>query len=301
MSRIPIFLSSDNNYAPFVATTIISICDNTEAFCEFYILDGGIFEENKIKIQNLKEKYENFSIEFIKIDLEKEFNDLEYENNCPHVTLSTYNRFLISKLKPEIDKLLYLDVDIIVKGDIELLFKINLSDKLLGAIPENFSNNDNALNRNLSLSLKNTHKYFNAGVLLIDNKKWLEQNIMKKLFITDKKFKDKLKWADQDVLNIVFDSNYLELDEKFNWMTQKENNCNEIIIRHFNTHKKPWQFNENVSTNLIPNIDWFWQYASKTDFYKELYRNAPSEVESKKEIRLLQLQNILDKKNKGLK
>ena len=44
MYRIPIFLSSDNNYAPFVATTIASICDNTKSFCDFYILDGGIEE-----------------------------------------------------------------------------------------------------------------------------------------------------------------------------------------------------------------------------------------------------------------
>ena len=50
MYRIPIFLSSDNNYAPFVATTIASICDNTKSFCDFYILDGGIEEENKEKI-----------------------------------------------------------------------------------------------------------------------------------------------------------------------------------------------------------------------------------------------------------
>ena len=42
MSNIPIFLSSDDNYAPFVATTIASICDNTKSFCEFYVLDGGI-------------------------------------------------------------------------------------------------------------------------------------------------------------------------------------------------------------------------------------------------------------------
>ena len=49
-NNIPIFLSSDNNYAPFVATTIASICDNTKSFCEFYILDGGITQEIKSTI-----------------------------------------------------------------------------------------------------------------------------------------------------------------------------------------------------------------------------------------------------------
>ena len=52
---IPIFLSSDNNYAPYIATTIASICDNTAAFCEFYILDGGIKTDNKTKIKTLME------------------------------------------------------------------------------------------------------------------------------------------------------------------------------------------------------------------------------------------------------
>ena len=70
--NIPIFLSSDNNYAPFVATTIASICDNTKSFVEVYVLDGGITEENQEKISALKDVFKNFSIEFIKIDLEKE-------------------------------------------------------------------------------------------------------------------------------------------------------------------------------------------------------------------------------------
>ena len=47
MDRISIVLSSDNNYAPFVAATIASICDNIESFCEFYVLDGGITKENR--------------------------------------------------------------------------------------------------------------------------------------------------------------------------------------------------------------------------------------------------------------
>lgn len=71
--NIPVFLSSDNNYAPFVATTIASICDNTKSFCEFYVLDGGIKEENKAKICELKNKFNNFSIEFIEIDVKKSF------------------------------------------------------------------------------------------------------------------------------------------------------------------------------------------------------------------------------------
>ena len=126
-NNIPIFLSSDNNYAPFVATTIASICDNTKSFCEFYILDGGITQENQEKICKLKVQFNNFSIEFIKIDVEKTFKNIDYKNTCNYVTISTYNRFLIPMLKLNTDKAIYLDVDVIVIGDILKFYEQDFS------------------------------------------------------------------------------------------------------------------------------------------------------------------------------
>ena len=135
-NNIPIFLSSDNNYAPFVATTIASICDNTKSFCEFYILDGGITQENQEKICKLKVQFNNFSIEFIKIDVEKTFKNIDYKNICNYVTISTYNRFLIPMLKLNTDKAIYLDVDVIVVGDILKFYEQDLNNHIIGAIPD---------------------------------------------------------------------------------------------------------------------------------------------------------------------
>ena len=54
MNKIPVFLASDDNYSPFCATTMASILMHTKEFIEFYILDCGISQKNKIKIcQNL--------------------------------------------------------------------------------------------------------------------------------------------------------------------------------------------------------------------------------------------------------
>ena len=92
MRNIPIFLSSDNNYAPFVATTIASICDNTKAFCDFYILDGGISRKNKENIKKLKMRFKNFSIEFLSINQEVEFKNIEYKNFSKYISISTYNQ-----------------------------------------------------------------------------------------------------------------------------------------------------------------------------------------------------------------
>ena len=49
--NIPIFLASDENYAPFLCTTLFSILKHTESFIEFYVLDGGIENKSKILIE----------------------------------------------------------------------------------------------------------------------------------------------------------------------------------------------------------------------------------------------------------
>ncbi len=83
------FLSSDNNYTPFVATTMASILDNTKSFIEFYVLDGGISEENQEKIRSLKNQFSNFSIEFLKINIDKVFSKIAYSSTQDYISIST--------------------------------------------------------------------------------------------------------------------------------------------------------------------------------------------------------------------
>lgn len=297
MKSIPIFLSSDNNYAPFVATTIASICDNTKSFCNFYILDGGIEEKNKEKICKLKEQFNNFSIEFIKIDLEKEFSSIHYENCCKHVSLSTYNRFLIPKLKPELKRILYLDVDIIVLGDISELYNQNLEGCMLGAVPEQISEKEIVVYKKI-LKLSKNHNYFNAGILLIDLEQWISKDIMSKLFEIEIKRREDLLHADQDVLNICFNDKYKVLDFKYNYETNNnrelEQNRPDIVIRHFNTGIKPWDILPTIKTNLINNIDDFYYYLSKTLFNDSVLENC--QYRSSEQLHKLRLMKLLEKK-----
>ena len=267
MPNIPIFLSSDNNYAPFVATTIARICDNTKSFCEFYVIDGGINQDNRSKIMALSEQFKNFSIEFITIDYDKYFKNFR---EITYLGLSTYSRFLISELKPEITKCIYLDVDIIVIDDIKKLFDINLDNYVIGAVKD--TGNSKYLNYvKQSIGLPANSIYFNAGVLLINNAKWVGQNITQKLFDIEQKYREKLKIADQDILNICFQNSYKLLDIKYNTMYDNS----EIIIRHFTNYPKVWQADfyldfETKQPKKIEHADIFWKYAKMTPFYQEI-------------------------------
>ena len=97
----------------------------------------------------------------------------------------TYNRFLIPKLKPQLKKVLYMDVDIIVLGDIQELYNEDLEGYALGAVWEQTRKYYNSDTKEL-MELSENYKYFNAGILVIDVQKWLDNNILKELFYIEK-------------------------------------------------------------------------------------------------------------------
>ena len=272
---IPIFITADNNYAPYVATTMVSVLSNTKSFIEFYIITSGISDDNQEKIKSLNNKYKNFSVEFININ-----TDDEYFNKLAswHGTKINYARFLIPALKPNLKKAIYMDVDIIVQDDILSLYKENLENYALGAVFEKVHQNSINVERLKRLKLDAQHKYFCAGVLLINVQNWLQNNIPEQLAEIGEKYQSDIIDADQDILNKYFDNNYKSLEQKYNWINQNYDFFKEpkesIIIRHFNGIVKPWHIHpdikENSKLNFTIDKNKFWRYAEMTLFYKKL-------------------------------
>ena len=278
-TKIPIFLPSDNNYAPYLATTMASILFNTGSFINFYILDSGINSQNKEKIKKLKTKFNNFNIEFLTIDHNKYFKNCKAEG---HLNLSTYNRLLIPKLKPKLNKVIYMDSDIIVLDDIKKLYEIDLEKYALAAAWDKSRILYNTDTKE-ALELSDNYRYFNAGVLLIDIKKWIKNDIVKKLFEIQKRYKDKILHADETLLNKYFDNNYKIFDISFNYTDYDILNSpnKKISIRHFASPIKPWNSNycflEKKVTPLKCFSD-FWIYAKLSGFYDEIQNTYNKEI-----------------------
>ena len=289
--RIPIFLSADNNYAPFVATTIASICDNTSTFCDFYILDGGITEENKEKICELKQQFNNFSIEFINI----EEYITQFHTTALYKSKTMFARLFIPNIKINIDKAIYSDVDVIFLDDITKYYNEPLDDYIIGCIQAPFITNNIKIKNTFNFS--NNHVYFCSGNLLINCDKWRKENIQNKIFKTYYKYKDILISPDQDILNIVFDNNYKVLDKKYcvtEFHMEYYDNIDQIFIRHFGTSIKPWQINPFNSSDS--DIKAFWKYAKKTSFYEDLLNNTKDEDKQKDIVRKLQVNRLIIKR-----
>ena len=272
MMNIPVFLSADNNYAPFVATTMASILDNTNSYIDFYILDSGITEENQEKIKELKNKFDNFSVEFLKVDLDEHFNDFKETKN---ITKAMYSRFLIPYLKPALKKALYTDADVIFLDDIKKMYDEPLEDYAIGAVFEKFAQGKINDTKKKRTNISNEHKYFSSGNLIIDCQKWRENNIFQKLIKINNEYKNQLVEPDMDILNKFFDSDYKILPLKYCWINQNykfyEMPAEQIVVRHFNGDIKPWHIHPNVQERLeypcTIDKNKFWKYAALTDFY----------------------------------
>lgn len=268
--QIPIFLASDDNYAPFVATTMFSILENTKSQINFYVLDGGISSNSKKLIKASLKSFQNYSVEYINMS----GYDLGKFPNLRHYSLNTFSRYFIPKIKPDFGKILYMDVDIIVKSDIAKLYEHDLGDYPLGAVLEDFYvGNYTYLKEKIYPEYKGGSNYFNAGVLLINVQKFIQNNYSQKCIDLTIELEDKLSCPDQDVFNIIFENNFKILDYKYNFMPDhfkylKELHPNraeqikqDAVILHY-TDQKPW-FNSSVA-----NED-FWHIANRTEFFKK--------------------------------
>ena len=157
-----------------------------------------------------------------------------------------YNRFLIPLILKDItDKVLYLDADIICLKPIKDLKKINIDDKIIAVVEES---NDYVVKKRIKdLHLK-TNKYFNSGVLYINIKNWLNNDINNKLINYAKTASD-LIFPDQDILNVVLEKNCLYIDKKYNYTFDVRYKSNRyiytipdnIVFLHYVGRFKPWQ------------------------------------------------------------
>jgi len=244
-----IVISPDEKYALHGLTMLNSLMANNRGIrYMIHILDGGISIKNKLK----------FRLFFFKYRLKYQFYKIDYSIiiNAPthgHISLSAYSRlFLSSILSKEIIHVLYLDCDLVVVNDIDELMNIKIDEYHVAAIEEIISEE---MRNNLELR---DSLYFNSGVMLINLKKWREENMESKFleFINEKP--EKIKYWDQDVLNFCLKNKWLRLPYKYNLThfffypevypstyfgmkhDEFEESVKDPIIIHYTSHQKPW-------------------------------------------------------------
>ncbi|HEM3213897.1 MULTISPECIES: glycosyltransferase family 8 protein [Streptococcus] len=183
-------------FVPQVATSMCSILENSSMpkQAHFYLLSEGISSVNQKKLLEFVEKY-GASISFI--ELEKLENYFEFSFDTNGWSSIVLARLLIDKLLPEeVERIIYLDGDTLVLGDLFQLWEEELGGKLIGMSPEPTVDS----NRRADLDL-GSHSYHNAGVMLIDLRGWRDNNIGSKILSYYQNKNGQLFANDQDAIN----------------------------------------------------------------------------------------------------
>ena len=270
---IPIVYAADEKYSKCMLASIESIISNiknNDVIPLFFVLVSSDFSVKlkEIIIKHLESR--GYYIEFINMGQ-------SYENGyvpIDHLTFQAYYRLSIPELFNFFDKLIYLDCDTIVNCNIKELFDIELGNNYFAGVRAlAFSNKKHSARLNI-----NTDNYINSGVLLVNNKLLIKDNVIKKFqTLVEQNF----ECQDQDIINIAAFGKIKCIQFKYNLMTkylerfdgfiingkiskeEVENSINDIKIIHYADKIKPW---DDPSSHLA---EYFWKYAYLTPFYKD--------------------------------
>ena len=245
---IGIIVACDNHYVVLLAALLQSIeyHHKTEEPVEVFIVDDGISVRNRMKLESsvnpgiMKLRWIPMD-EAIPDEMTIPFDRSSYPKNI-------HTRIFIPHFIPaRFEKIIYLDVDMILMCDISDLWNTDLGDHMLAAVMDPrlkvFSNSWGGIMNYKELGFDPDTKYFNTGILVINNKKWREEGSASTVV---KCISDNEKYAnypDQYGLNIVMANRWLQLDPRWNSFADAE--CPDPFLIHFIGRKPMYKTYDN--------------------------------------------------------
>lgn len=247
MNKIHIFFTINDTYCFHLAVAMVSILKNSKLNdnFHFHVISSDLKEESKNKLMLLK-TIKDFEIEFLYIDKKIFANFPPYY--AKHITVESCFRLKIASMKPELEKAIYLDSDLVVTGSLNDLWNLDISENYIAASLDVYSEKIKKI-----LNISFVDQYFNAGILLMNLKKWNLDNIEEKFFYNMDKYRNNLTIPDQDIMNITFAGKTKLLSSEWNFCPlllecknkfELEKIKNPIII-HYAGSPKPWVKNDN--------------------------------------------------------
>lgn len=261
-----IAFSATDSYVNYLGTTVYSICQqHPDQDIHVYVLSSHLSDHSLNKLARLEN--DRLTIEWLQVD-QSRFDGLPLKHN---ISIETYFRLLLPSLLPDLERVLYLDCDILVKGSLLPFWETDLTGYYAAGVNER-----DMLYRNpdyrRSLGFADHEVYINAGVCLFNLAKLRADDMERVLFEQADALKDKITHQDQDILNITLKGQIKNMPGIYNY-TSYEREVDEIpledvVIIHYNWHK-PW-----VSTMAVL------QYNYRTfALYQEAYRAYLNQVE----------------------
>lgn len=287
-----VVVATDDNFVQHCCIMLVSLLLNNKDVNVFVLTEG--LKPDSVKIIKEEVIGHGGKVTFCIVDQKKvaEF-PMPTDKELSHISRATYYRLLIADLLPRnIDKILYLDCDIIINGSIKELWDLDMTGYAIAAVPQIGYGYEA-----IRLGYPVKYGYFNAGVNLMNLGYFRDNHLSEKLLEYILSNKEKIKYHDQDTLNAVLYDKCLHIMPQWNmtsvvydmdifkkgdkdgdlvvndYKKEKENIRKwkkKPIIVHYVSKPKPWQDN-----CIHPKYGLYYHYASKTLYYNSTRRQSP--------------------------
>ena len=233
-----------------------SVCvNNPDVDILFHIItDSDVVREDCDDLTAIVARYNRARLEFYPVT--EQIFSYSFPRIKERITRTAYYRLFVTEMLPTtIDKVLYLDGDVIVRHSLEELWNMDLSGRALAAAPDM---KEDTTDRYEGLGYSKSLGYFNSGVLLINLAYWRQHQATKLFgeFLRDRW--ETILFHDQDVLNYVFREQKMRMPIKYNfqdgflfktpeydWPRYGEEVIaarKDPVIVHFTSNSKPWKY-----------------------------------------------------------
>lgn len=271
-----IFFAINSNYVQHLLVAIASIIHNNKKKITFNICSANLKVEDKKTI----EKFVGHRADVRFFDIQNFDKYGVLPRNIPHTSIETYFRYLIPYLDKKIDKALYLDADVVVKGSLRELWETDITGYFAGGVFDEYIKD---INYKQKIGFSENDLYVNAGVLLLNLKEIRDTFDVNYLFDKTVELSNKIKFQDQDVLNIVFKGKILRVPQKYNYATRDVTNRpkRELLrakIVHFTGRQKPW---DNFFHSGNPAEFYYFRYLWDTPYRDKLIKYLANKENAK--------------------
>ena len=263
---LTLVVACDNHYLILLAALIKSIEANLRSGqpIDVYVIEDKLTNANKQKLQdsvnsNITSLHWQKMEEVIPAGMQLPLDKSSYP-------LNIYMRLFIPYFIPkEVDKVLYLDVDMIVQADITSLFEIDLGNNYIAAVLDpriiTFDNSWGGILNYEELGFSGQTRYFNTGLILMQLKSWREHDLTTKILQCIDANKKYLNYPDQYGLNVALANKWFELSPLWNHFSTIDTNEKPFLI-HFVERKPIYQsYNYNQGFKKT-----FYHYLHQTEW-----------------------------------
>jgi len=220
----------DAAYGRFAHTAVESVLDNhgSEDLTLWFLMAPDVTEETRSRIRRLVGDRARLNV----IEPDMGFDDLPVStvSEFAYVSKAAYLRLLLPRLVPEhLERLLYLDSDILCVGSLRELHDLDLRENVLGAVKDAHAGKLSEMGGLPGLAqypgLDPDGPYFNAGVLLIDLPSWRAEDVTGQCFEYIRRHAAEARFTDQDALNHTLYGKWHRLPKRWNHMVAEIDPC----------------------------------------------------------------------------